>query len=84
MVKTSWSNFPVTLKSQARCISFLSQVTGHIRIRAKSQGMALSLGDKINNSQKIRLSATAKKPARASESVAPETDKETTDPPAEE
>ena len=65
-------------------LSFLAQVTGHIRIRAKSQGMALSLGDKINNSQKIRLSATAKKPARASESVAPETDKETTDPPAEE
>jgi len=31
-------------------------VTGHIRIRAKSQGMALSLGDKINNSQKTRLS----------------------------
>jgi len=28
------------------------QVTGHIRIRAKSQGMALSLGDKINLSQK--------------------------------
>ncbi|XP_074644672.1 coatomer subunit beta-like [Tubulanus polymorphus] len=27
-------------------------VTGHIRIRAKSQGMALSLGDKINMSQK--------------------------------
>ncbi|RMC12239.1 hypothetical protein DUI87_09750 [Hirundo rustica rustica] len=27
-------------------------VTGHIRIRAKSQGMALSLGDKINLSQK--------------------------------
>ncbi|KAI5703002.1 hypothetical protein M8J75_006605 [Diaphorina citri] len=27
-------------------------VTGHIRIRAKSQGMALSLGDKINSSQK--------------------------------
>lgn len=27
-------------------------VTGHIRIRAKSQGMALSLGDKINHSQK--------------------------------
>jgi len=27
-------------------------VTGHIRIRAKSQGMALSLGDKINTSQK--------------------------------
>lgn len=27
-------------------------VTGHIRIRAKSQGMALSLGDKINNAQK--------------------------------
>merc|ERR1711974_294561 len=31
-------------------------VTGHIRIRAKSQGMALSLGDKINNGQKTRLS----------------------------
>nr|XP_006812914.1 PREDICTED: LOW QUALITY PROTEIN: coatomer subunit beta-like [Saccoglossus kowalevskii] len=28
-------------------------VTGHIRIRAKSQGMALSLGDKINMSQKV-------------------------------
>ncbi|XP_040577770.2 coatomer subunit beta isoform X2 [Lepeophtheirus salmonis] len=31
-----------------------STVTGHIRIRAKSQGMALSLGDKINLSQKVR------------------------------
>ncbi|XP_013392181.1 coatomer subunit beta [Lingula anatina] len=30
-------------------------VTGHIRIRAKSQGMALSLGDKINLSQKKQL-----------------------------
>ena len=29
-----------------------TSVTGHIRIRAKSQGMALSLGDKINVSQK--------------------------------
>jgi len=27
-------------------------VTGHIRIRAKSQGMALSLGDKISQVQK--------------------------------
>lgn len=27
-------------------------VTGHVRIRAKSQGMALSLGDKINATQK--------------------------------
>ncbi|CAG0887605.1 unnamed protein product [Darwinula stevensoni] len=27
-------------------------VTGHIRIRAKSQGMALSMGDKVNQSQK--------------------------------
>jgi coatomer subunit beta len=27
-------------------------VVGHIRIRAKSQGMALSLGDKINMTQK--------------------------------
>lgn len=34
-------------------------VTGHIRIRAKSQGMALSLGDKINTIQK----AAAKAPA---------------------
>ncbi|KAK9500807.1 hypothetical protein O3M35_002001 [Rhynocoris fuscipes] len=30
-----------------------SPVTGHIRIRAKTQGMALSLGDKINMIQKI-------------------------------
>ena len=30
-------------------------VTGHIRIRAKSQGMALSLGDKINISQKREI-----------------------------
>jgi len=30
-------------------------VVGHIRIRAKSQGMALSLGDKINLSQKKLL-----------------------------
>uniref|UniRef100_UPI00398190F4 hypothetical protein n=1 Tax=Salmonella sp. s51228 TaxID=3159652 RepID=UPI00398190F4 len=29
-----------------------TSVTGHIRIRAKSQGMALSLGDKINIIQK--------------------------------
>lgn len=29
-----------------------SPVQGHIRIRAKSQGMALSMGDKINLSQK--------------------------------
>jgi len=28
-----------------------SNITGHIRIRAKSQGMALSLGDKINITQ---------------------------------
>ena len=27
-------------------------VTGHVRVRAKSQGMALSLGDKINATQK--------------------------------
>ncbi|XP_045460972.1 coatomer subunit beta [Harmonia axyridis] len=31
-------------------------VTGHIRIRAKSQGMALSLGDKINMTQKVQQS----------------------------
>jgi len=36
-----------------------ASVTGHIRIRAKSQGMALSLGDKINISQKrITLTST--------------------------
>ena len=34
-------------------------VTGHIRIRAKSQGMALSLGDKINTSQKNKAKKTA-------------------------
>ncbi|OXU25608.1 hypothetical protein TSAR_012392 [Trichomalopsis sarcophagae] len=31
-------------------------VVGHIRIRAKSQGMALSLGDKINSAQKTAQS----------------------------
>jgi coatomer subunit beta len=30
----------------------LAHFLGHIRIRAKSQGMAISLGDKINDSQK--------------------------------
>lgn len=29
-----------------------SQIIGHIRIRAKSQGMALSLGDKVNAAQR--------------------------------
>lgn len=32
-----------------------SQVHGHIRIRAKSQGMALSMGDKINLTQKQKI-----------------------------
>lgn len=35
------------------------QVGGHIRIRAKSQGMALSLGDKINMMQKRPYKAVA-------------------------
>ncbi|XP_050434828.1 coatomer subunit beta [Adelges cooleyi] len=35
------------------------QVSGHIRIRAKSQGMALSLGDKINMMQKRPYKANA-------------------------
>ena len=39
-------------------ITFLLSA-GHIRIRAKSQGMALSLGDKINTSQKSRSKKTA-------------------------
>jgi len=34
-------------------------VTGHIRIRAKSQAMALSLGDKITLSQKKTITASA-------------------------
>lgn len=34
-----------------------SPVTGHIRVRAKSQGMALSLGDKINVTQKAAKAA---------------------------
>lgn len=37
-----------------------STVTGHIRIRAKSQGMALSMGDKINLSQKKNRVEAAK------------------------
>ncbi|XP_059482364.1 coatomer subunit beta isoform X2 [Neocloeon triangulifer] len=36
-----------------------ASVVGHIRIRAKSQGMALSLGDKINNTQKAPNRAPA-------------------------
>uniref|UniRef100_A0A0K8TT21 Coatomer subunit beta n=1 Tax=Tabanus bromius TaxID=304241 RepID=A0A0K8TT21_TABBR len=36
-----------------------AKVTGHIRIRAKSQGMALSLGDKISSSQKQIVSSAA-------------------------
>merc|ERR1719399_198350 len=39
-------------------------VTGHIRIRAKSQGMALSLGDKINTSQKTRSGSRVEKMKR--------------------
>ncbi|KAL9873721.1 coatomer subunit beta isoform 1-T1 [Glossina fuscipes fuscipes] len=35
-----------------------SKVTGHIRIRAKSQGMALSLGDKMSSSQKLAVQAS--------------------------
>uniref|UniRef100_A0A1A9WVA6 Coatomer subunit beta n=1 Tax=Glossina brevipalpis TaxID=37001 RepID=A0A1A9WVA6_9MUSC len=35
-----------------------SKVTGHIRIRAKSQGMALSLGDKMSSSQKLAIQAS--------------------------
>ncbi|TMS34646.1 hypothetical protein L596_002191 [Steinernema carpocapsae] len=34
-----------------------SPIMGHIRIRAKSQGMALALGDKINAAQKVRPTA---------------------------
>jgi coatomer subunit beta len=33
-------------------------ITGHIRIRAKSQGMALSLGDRVNAAQKTLPSPT--------------------------
>ncbi len=32
-------------------------ISGHIRIRAKTQGIALSLGDKISLSQKKKLNA---------------------------
>uniref|UniRef100_A0A0N5A7T3 Coatomer subunit beta n=1 Tax=Syphacia muris TaxID=451379 RepID=A0A0N5A7T3_9BILA len=35
-------------------------IIGHIRIRAKSQGMALSLGDKVNVAQKERKPVTAR------------------------
>jgi len=36
-----------------------SAVIGHIRIRANSQGMAVSLGDKINKVQKATLKSVA-------------------------
>lgn len=53
---------PVTGKSKLFTPPHLTSIfptfcfshAGHIRIRAKSQGMALSLGDKINSSQKTR------------------------------
>ncbi|VDN59108.1 unnamed protein product [Dracunculus medinensis] len=38
-----------------------SSIIGHIRIRAKSQGMALSLGDKLNNAQKEKRVSLPKK-----------------------
>lgn len=38
-------------------VSTTGTLTGHIRIRAKSQGMALSLGDKITLSQKKEVGA---------------------------
>lgn len=44
-------------------------VIGHIRIRAKSQGMALSLGDKINTSQKTRAKKSAAGAAGAASAV---------------
>jgi len=47
-----------------------STVTGHIRIRAKSQGMALSLGDKINTSQKSRSKKISAQPVNADDAAA--------------
>jgi len=49
-------------------------VTGHIRIRAKSQGMALSLGDKINIAQK-NVAAQAQQRGGSSKAVAGEASK---------
>ncbi len=31
-----------------------STITGHVRIRSKTQGIALSLGDKITLTQKVK------------------------------
>lgn len=33
------------------------KIAGHVRVRAKSQGMALSLGDKINTAQRTGTAA---------------------------
>jgi hypothetical protein len=41
------------------------KVTGHIRIRSKTQGIALSLGDKITVSQKAEVAASAPAPTPA-------------------
>merc|ERR1712203_1179340 len=49
-------------------------VTGHIRIRAKSQGMALSLGDKINIAQK-NVAAQAQQRGGSSKAAAGESAK---------
>merc|ERR1712136_313734 len=52
-------------------------VTGHIRIRAKSQGMALSLGDKINLAQKnVAAQAQQRGGGAASKAAASEAAKE--------
>lgn len=42
-----------------------SPIIGHIRIRAKSQGMALSLGDKINIAQKERKASATREEQHA-------------------
>lgn len=42
------------------------KITGHVRIRSKGQGLALSLGDRVAELQRQHVSATASKKALAS------------------
>lgn len=41
------------------------KITGHVRIRSKGQGLALSLGDHVAELQRQHVSATASKKALA-------------------
>lgn len=49
-IQPTYANLPSLLRPSPT--AEIPQVTGHVRIRSKTQGIALSLGDKITLSQK--------------------------------